>query len=183
MPAKHFTMPPLPVQEGVEFRWCERFPDYAVGSDGSVWSRRRWNKWRKLQPGCNSGGYRATMLKQRSLSVSVKVATLVCEAFHGQRQSGLEVCHNDGVKTNDVPGNLRWATHLENIRDTIQHGTSARPCSVGERNRHAKLSESDVKRIRQLYPKYTQIELARIFRVAQPHIGLIVHRKAWKHVS
>lgn len=36
------TLPPLPVQDGVEFLHCPGFPGYCVGDDGSAWSCRRY---------------------------------------------------------------------------------------------------------------------------------------------
>jgi hypothetical protein len=37
----------------------------------------------------------------------------------------MEVCHNDGNEVNDRLENLRWDTHLENMRDLLRHGTHA----------------------------------------------------------
>lgn len=51
------------------------------------------------------------------------VHSLVLEAFIGPRPSGMEACHGDGDATNNRLENLRWDTHLENIRDKFRHGT------------------------------------------------------------
>ena len=55
---------------------------------------------------------------------TVRVHQLVAEAFHGPRPDGMEVRHLDGVRTNNVPSNLAYGTHLENIQDTVRHGTA-----------------------------------------------------------
>lgn len=54
---------------------------------------------------------------------SARVHRLVAAAFHGPCPEGLEVRHLDGVRTNNVPTNLAYGTHAENIRDTVRHGT------------------------------------------------------------
>lgn len=45
------------------------------------------------------------------------------ETFVGLRPDGLEVCHNDGVHTNNQLTNLRYDTRRENLRDRVRHGT------------------------------------------------------------
>jgi len=54
----------------------------------------------------------------------------------------------------------------------------------GEVCHASKLTEYDVKRIRQLYStgNYSQKDLGRMFGVSQPAIGYIIHRKTWQHV-
>lgn len=54
---------------------------------------------------------------------SNKIHRLVAEAFIGPLPLGMETCHNDGDKTNNTLANLRYDTHLENVRDSVRHGT------------------------------------------------------------
>jgi len=51
------------------------------------------------------------------------VHSLVAEAFIGPRPEGAEVCHNDGIKTNNHVDNLRYGTSRENELDKVRHGT------------------------------------------------------------
>lgn len=53
------------------------------------------------------------------------VHVLVCEAFHGRRPPGMDVCHNDGDKLNNSAENLRWGTRSENNLDAVRHGVNA----------------------------------------------------------
>jgi hypothetical protein len=46
----------------------------------------------------------------------------VCEAFHGLRPPGAEVCHRDGDRENARADNLYWGTKAENTRDKIITG-------------------------------------------------------------
>ncbi|WP_448259774.1 NUMOD4 motif-containing HNH endonuclease [Corynebacterium kalidii] len=51
------------------------------------------------------------------------VHSLVAEAFLGPRPDGMEVCHCDGVRTNNAASNLRYDTPSENHKDRNRHGT------------------------------------------------------------
>jgi hypothetical protein len=70
-----------------------------------------------------SSGYPALVLqapgrtKRRS-----PVHQYVCEAFHGLRPPGAEVCHRDGDRENARADNLYWGTKAENTRDKIITG-------------------------------------------------------------
>lgn len=57
----------------------------------------------------------------------VPIHFLVALAFHGPRPDGAEVRHLDGTRNNNVPSNLAWGTHAENMADAVRHGTSKRP--------------------------------------------------------
>jgi len=105
-------------------------PDYEVSDHGRVRSLDR----------IGSRGHRLSgkILKQCivksgyaqvSLGASRKayVHRLVCEAWHGDPKEGQEVSHLDGVKANNLPGNLTWATHAENEQQKRLHGTYDRP--------------------------------------------------------
>lgn len=51
------------------------------------------------------------------------VHRLVLLAFVGPAPDGMECCHCDGNAANNRIENLRWDTHLENMRDLVRHGT------------------------------------------------------------
>ena len=53
------------------------------------------------------------------------VHILVAFAFCGPRPDGLVVNHKDGVKANNVPGNLEYITDLENHRHASRLGLKA----------------------------------------------------------
>lgn len=51
------------------------------------------------------------------------IHTLVAEAFLGPRPDGMQVCHEDGERTNNVAANLRYDTPSANAQDSVKHGT------------------------------------------------------------
>lgn len=70
----------------------------------------------------------------------------MCRAFHGPKPTPEhEVAHWDGVRTNFVLSNLRWATKKENREDQKRHGTFP-SC---ENNGRAVLSWAQVLEIRE----------------------------------
>jgi hypothetical protein len=109
------------------------------------------------------------------------VHRVICETFHGPCPfPEAEVRHLDGNKLNNSPSNLAWGTHAENEADKIQHGTS----SQGETNPSAKLTEQQVREIRERHAVSggSFAALARDYGVTGRQIGQIVRRKQWKHI-
>jgi hypothetical protein len=67
-----------------------------------------------------------------------RVSRLVCARVHGPSPyHAQDVAHSCGVPACVNPGHLRWATHTENMRDKIDHGTNG-----------VKLNDSIVRAIR-----------------------------------
>lgn len=159
----------------IEYRTIDRFPSYRFGSDGSVWSRKYGN-WRRLKPAKQSRGYWTVRLNGRSEAVH----RLILEAFVGPCPIGMEACHNDGNKDNNVPSNLRWDTSKNNHADRHGHGTG----QIGERSPNAKLNEVEVLEIlRKAEARESHVSIAREFHVSPRHVGLIVSRKLWRHLK
>jgi len=99
------------------------------------------------------------------------VHRLVLEAFVGPCPDGMEACHLDSDKTNNRVSNLRWDTHLENMRDLKVNPSS-------------KLTADEVRIIRFLYEHddFTQTQLSSCYPVSQAQINNVVN-KCWQGVS
>lgn len=85
--------------------------------------RRRRVQRRIRKTHLDTRGYLAVGLtdsagRRRTRAVHV----LVAAAWLGPRPDGMEVCHNDGDKTNPRLDNLRYDTRVENARDVVRHG-------------------------------------------------------------
>jgi hypothetical protein len=161
--------------------WC---PGYRFGSDGSIWSC--WNRtgrmgvvYRERKPSINQDGYKRIYITVNKKKVNILVHRLVLEAFCGPCPDGFQGCHNDGNRTNNQIGNLRWDTFASNTRDKVIHGTCR-----GMKNPKAKLCDADIRTIRRLYNTgATKRSLARMFDVTETSIWKIVYRHQWKHVD
>jgi DNA-binding XRE family transcriptional regulator len=114
---------------------------------------------------------------------------------YGEPPSDLEVMHKCDVVHCVRPDHLELGTHQDNVDDMHRkgrgaygerHGMNTKPeCrTLGSRNGCAKLTEADVRSIRDLYSSGTvsQCDLAKHFGVRQQAISRIVSGKRWPHV-
>ncbi|MBF6326594.1 HNH endonuclease [Nocardia cyriacigeorgica] len=105
---------------------------YSVSSHGRVRSEarivERANGWkytvsgRMLNPRIDDRGYPQVALYRNGRGSFRRVHTLVLEAFVGPRPDRADGCHNNGVKTDNRIGNLRWDSRVSNSLDTVEHG-------------------------------------------------------------
>lgn len=169
----------------VLYRDVPGFEGYRVGADGSVWSCRTTHGikpgvWKRLRPRTSKQGQLCVALALKGKMVPRRVHRLVLEAFVGPCPEGMEACHNNGDMTDNRPSNLRWDTHKNNMQDMVRHGTSQR----GEKNHKAKLTEGDVRAIRELRSSGARAaDLAARFDVSLSSIRFILSGRTWAHVA
>lgn len=179
----------LPQQAGVEYRYCVGYCGYAVSTVGDVWSCHTrgskyglLGKWCKLKPHMSYGRVRVRLSAIPRGQVNRLVHMLVLEAFVGPCPVGMEACHfPDRNPTNNQLCNLRWDTHVNNLADSVVHGT--RP--YGEQKPAAKLTAIAVQAIREAYAcgGISYQTLANQYGVSISAISFAVRRKQWKHVA
>jgi len=87
----------------------------------------------------------------------------------------MHAAHNCGNRSCCNPTHLRWATAKENASDKAIHGTEI----FGARNGSNKLTEQQVRIIRDSRGKVSQIELANQFGVSRGTVGEIQRREIW----
>jgi len=154
------------------------FPQYHIGSDGTVLSFAR-NKSRQLKPILNSDGYLTVSLYRNGKDRRITVHQIVLMAFVGPRPEGMECRHLDGVKTNNNLSNLAWGSPRQNAEDKRRHGRSP----IGSANGRAKLTEADAREVVRLYHSDfpDRAALARRFRVSWAAINRILRGTRWTH--
>lgn len=151
------------------------FPGYEASSRGRIRSKYRI---RVLQT--DDDGYLTVGLYRDSVQVCCRVNVLVCEAFHGPKKySFLHAAHRNGVKTNNRPTNVYWATPKQNMADQKRHGTRIQ----GVRHPFSTFTESQISIIRAQYrnvPKPATIKrLAEANMVTPATIRNIVKGRSW----
>jgi hypothetical protein len=113
---------------------------------------------------------------------TVSVARLICRSFHGPAPNeGMHCAHLNGDKRDNRPQNLAWTTPQENCSHKIAHGTQP----FGERHHRTRLTEADVKRIRELAlsgPRGTKKALAEEYGYSKTAITDICNGRVWSHV-
>lgn len=108
----------------------------------------------------------------------VGVHRLVCELTHGPAPSPIhQAAHSCGNGKNGCVSkrHLLWKTPTENQADRLVHGTDGR----GERCATAKLTESDVRRMRALLGALPQHSIAQQFGISDALVSMIKTGKVW----
>jgi len=179
-----------------EWRTINKFPHYAVSSEGRV--RRikpdlhgRMN-CEFLKPILGNHGYLMVTLHHDGNQVTRLVHRLVCAAFHADPPTRRhQAAHENGDRSDNRQSNLRWATPSENNLDKNAHGTMRvgsnhhaiyRPECMprGSSHGNAKLTEEVVIKIRA--DTRSQSKIARDLGVSQSLISQVKRRKVWAHI-
>lgn len=135
-----------------------------------------------LSPYTNSkhGYYSVTLHQDGKMYSGRLVHRIVCEAFYGPCPKGMEVAHNNGIRTDNRAENLRWCTRKENHKDKCKHGTSQK----GDKHGMAKLTQEQVSEIKRLYKPRSRTHgsfaLAKLFNVHRTTIENVVSSRNWK---
>ena len=119
---------------GIEWRSIDDFPGYEVANQGDVRSVDRtvttkhggvqhW-KGKVLRTHVHNTRHLIVRLyAEGNVQHSKPVHQLVAAAFIGPRPEGHEVCHNNGIHTDNRAENLRYDTRSANQLDSVKHGT------------------------------------------------------------
>lgn len=157
------------------------FPNYQISSFGRVKSLpvKRFtakkvpyiSKERILRPKLNNKGYKRVSLRYCGKSYDKLVHRLVADNFLQNIENKLCVNHIDFNPLNNHLENLSWCTHSENIEHSAKSGRMSF---------NNKISQKDVREIREKCKKTTQRKLAEEYGITFQQISLIVNRKRWK---
>ena len=157
---------------------------YEINNEGKVKSLSRINlkgsllKERVLKCILGSNGYYNVKLFLNGIPQTRTIHSLVAETFIGKRPDMYDVCHNNGLKTDNNVTNLRYDTRKNNLLDRISHKT----INIGERNGIAKLTDKEVFIIKNNPDKSLQSLLSLKFNVHQSTISKILNSNIWNHI-
>tara|TARA_R110000823_G_C15660719_1_gene472028 strand:- start:52 stop:564 length:513 start_codon:yes stop_codon:yes gene_type:complete len=127
------------------------------------------------------GQYMIVGLRSNGKTKQHLVHRMVLAAFVGICPDGHEVDHIDGDKTNNRLENLEYVTRQENSRRAIALGLTDH---VGEANSNAKLTDQDVRDIRdRLEVGESQTSIAADYPVNQSTISHICLGYTWGHLK
>lgn len=115
----------------------------------------------------------------------VRAYRYIYEQIVGLIAKGLYVCHHCDNPICVNPAHLFVGTQDDNMKDMVSKGRANKP--KGEKNGRAKLTEEDVRYIRQNYRSKSSIygrkALAEKFGVDVVTIRAILIRKLWSHIE
>lgn len=122
----------------------------------------------------NSDGYARLRWDGRMQLVS----RMVCEITRGapptDAHEAAHICGR-GAEGCVAPAHMVWKNHLENMADSVLHGTSNR----GKRNANSVLTEDDVRSIRQAQGSLSTLTLARRYGVTRKAIRQVWRGENW----
>jgi predicted XRE-type DNA-binding protein len=155
---------------------------YSVSNHGRIRSERRCTNTligKIIQPSLNGRGYPSISLCKNNKKKTKKIAHIVTESFIGKRSMKIQVNHKDGNPLNSNLNNLEYVTQAENTQHAYDNNLINHP--KGENWHNTKLKEIEVIQIRELYAKgnISQQKIAKMFKVTQTAIGLIIRRINW----
>ncbi len=147
-------------------------------------STRFWNKVSKLDScwlwtsGKDADGYG----KIRVNGKYVKAHRVAYELANGPIPSGLCVLHNCDNPSCVNPAHLYAGTMAQNMADKVRRGRQPRGNDYGPK--HTKLTETDVRDIRDAYVagQATYAELAARYNIGRIEIVRIVLGQRWQHI-
>lgn len=145
-----------------------------------------------LSGGANWQGYQHVTLSDCGRQKTAVVHRLVAEAFHGPCPEGHECNHKNGVKDDNRVENLEWVTRSENQLHAYRIGLNEPNSGCwssedvrGESHHKAKVTEDDVREIRDRYAGggISQDTLAQEYGVTQAVVSKMIRRDTWSHVE
>ena len=98
---------------------------------------------------------------------------------HGEIPQGMVVrhlCHNKACVN---PEHLAIGTHADNVRDKVEANRQLK----GEDIPSSKLTEAQVKEIKELKGKMSGVELAKKYNVSNSTVCDILKKRSWRHVN
>lgn len=122
-------------------------------------------------------GYLIIRLSTKEISKTYDIHILMANTFLNRSNNSLQVCHNNGIKTDCRLENLRIDTISSNNNDKVLHGTTNR----GIRNGHNKYSNETILEIRKLADSgEKKVCLSKKFNISYSYIRKIVSRERWE---
>lgn len=171
---------PLAVEDLPDELWLPvpDFEDYQISNFGRVKSFK-YKTPRILKPKFKPNGYLCVCLCKDGATKTFLVHRLVALCFIPNPLNKPEINHCDGCKFNNHVSNLEWATRSENVRHAVDTGLQP----SGEDNYQAKLTNDQVRYIRENPDGLNQYKLADLFNANQATISGIQLGKKWKHAG
>jgi hypothetical protein len=150
---------------------------YYVTEDGRV-----LRDGKELSTSLTNRGYKTLRMSLNGVRKHLSIHRAVAELYVPNPDNLPEVDHFDTNKLNNHYTNLQWVTYKENRDRAIQNGLMKK----GEQCKNSKLTESDIKYIRDNYipkhPEFSGVALAKKFGVGIAQISRIVNNTRWKHI-
>jgi len=165
---------------------------YEVSNQGRVKSLARykkgkvgpcWHEEKMMKTPLHHSGYVHCALRRNGKSTSFTIHRLVALAHIPNPDNKPQVNHKDSNRANNHVSNLEWCTMSENMLHGYMHGNKKAYPRYGEKNPACKLTEKQVKEIRELYKNGKLLsQIGAIYNMCEGSVYNITSRKSWKHI-
>lgn len=152
---------------------------YEVSDLGRVKSfpKHTYNFFRILKPKHTKGYLFLGLCKNKKVAAK-RIHRLVAEAFIPNPENKPTVNHKKGIKTDNRVTEIEWNTILENNIHAYTSGLKKPKKSID--CNFSKLSENEIKQIKENQNNLNQRELGELHNVSQSNISNILNNKTWK---
>lgn len=150
----------------MEFKELERFPDYEIYEDGTVWRKEHTTihganlKRMQVSPTMHKSRYLVVSLHDRQGRIhQFYLHRLVYEAFGGEIPPKMQIDHLDCDRMNCSYQNLRLCTQKSNSNNprSIENYKRANALSAGKFNKSKMIESRGKKRYEQLKQLYLEL--------------------------
>jgi len=156
-----------------KWKKIKEYDKYWISSFGRLKSYKPfWNRFIIVKPNTIKSGYQYYHLCKNGKRKSIQAHRLVSIAFLENTKNKPCVNHKDGNKQNNKSCNLEWVTRSENSKHAFKTGLITSET-------YSKITRKQVDKIRKLYPKFYQRDIAKMFNISQTQICRIVNGSNW----
>ncbi len=160
-----------------DLRQITGFENYSISSDGDVINNKTGRTLRKFK---DSNGYFQVKLYKDNKGISKSVHRIVAKHFVEKYDPTKDVNHKDGNKENNLPENLEWITHKENVDHSIATGLRQ---DRGENSSKTILKNDQVREIKKMIKSMGNKDISAITGVSTTIIADIRRGKTWVHIN
>lgn len=175
----------------IKFRAWSENPRYEIGDDGTVYSLRYKNAYRRqiLHQYPDSDGYPYVFISVKGKRAKRTVHRMVALSFIPKPRGKTQVNHRNGIRHDNRVENLEWVTNRENVIHGFQcngrtHSAAQRGAFSkrmrGEGNPNAKMNETLVAELRAMRAAGSSFrEITSSFNISDSQARGIVSGKSW----
>lgn len=128
----------------------------------------------------NTGYSRTTVFLGNKKWKHISIHRAVAQTFIPNPDHKPFVNHKNGIRNDNRLENLEWVTTKENSQHAVDTGLYP----IGIRNGKAKLTEAQVRTIRNMYQEGISVNsLAKKYRMDESTLFDLVKYRTWKHVA
>jgi group I intron endonuclease len=148
-----------------------------LGEDNPMYGKPSWNKGKKMSP--ESRKKLSESCKGRVLSEETKKK--ISGKLKGSNNSFYGKTHTEETKKRLRELKL-GSKHTKETKEKMCKSRKGK--YVGEEHSQSKVTEEQVREIRQMYEnkKFNQSQLASMYNITQSNVYCIVNYKSWKHI-